>query len=220
MAVATGGDCGADPLGSARGKSLLMGLMKHGRRGWLRKNGFAARMRRGQSVVTHDEGRRRKEKLRLGSLLLAEDQLVKRIKLQPHIIKKIANFDNKELLTKRGMRSWLSLLNYARNYIPNLGKLLSPLYAKISPTGDKRMNSQDWALVTQIKENVQRLPDLEVPPKIVLPSLKLTVAWRDREESVSGKRANLTRRLLKGFVHMPVASSPQSNPLLMPKYML
>lgn len=66
-------------------------------------------------------------------------------------------------MDKKGMRSWLGLLNYARNYIPNLGKLLSPLYAKTSPTGDKRMNQQDWALVKQIKELVKHLPDLEVP---------------------------------------------------------
>lgn len=56
-----------------------------------------------------------------------------RIKLQPHIIKKIANFEEKELMTKHGLRS----------YIPNLGKLLSPLYAKVSPTGDKRLNTHD-----------------------------------------------------------------------------
>lgn len=61
------------------------------------------------------------------------------------------------------MRSWLGLLNYAQNYIPNLGKLLSPLYAKTSPTGDKRMNNHDWALVDQIKGLVKNLPDLEVP---------------------------------------------------------
>lgn len=63
------------------------------------------------------------------------------------------------------MRSWLGLLNYARNYIPNLGRLLSPLYAKTNPTGDKMMNSQDWILVRQIKDIVQQLPDLEVPPE-------------------------------------------------------
>lgn len=63
-----------------------------------------------------------------------------KIKLQPHIIKKITKFKDQDLTTKKGLQSWLGLLNYARNYIPNLGKLLSTLYAKTSPTGDKRMN--------------------------------------------------------------------------------
>ncbi|CDN68224.1 polyprotein [Grapevine Roditis leaf discoloration-associated virus] len=88
-----------------------------------------------------------------------------KIKLQPHVIKKIVEFNEAELKEKKGMRSWLGILNYARAYIPNLGRLLSPLYAKTSPTGDKRMNSQDWKLVSQIKEEVQKLPDLEIPPE-------------------------------------------------------
>ncbi|KAG6493324.1 hypothetical protein ZIOFF_048306 [Zingiber officinale] len=46
-----------------------------------------------------------------------------------------------------------------------LGRLLSPLYAKTSPTGDKRLNNQDWALVKRIKKLIQTLPDLKVPPE-------------------------------------------------------
>ena len=65
------------------------------------------------------------------------------IRLQPNIIRKIEGFKEDNLTQKSGMRSWLGLLNYARSYIPNLGKLLSPLYAKTSPTGDKRLNKQD-----------------------------------------------------------------------------
>ncbi|KAG6506309.1 hypothetical protein ZIOFF_031632 [Zingiber officinale] len=87
-----------------------------------------------------------------------------RIKLQPHVISKIADFKNNELKTTKGMRSWLGLLNYARNYIPNLGKLLGPLYAKTSPNGEKKLNQQDWDLIQQIKEKVKQLPDLEIPP--------------------------------------------------------
>lgn len=45
-----------------------------------------------------------------------------------------------------------------------MGRLLGPLYAKTSSTGDKRLNQQDWALIKEIKDLVQHLPDLEVPP--------------------------------------------------------
>ncbi|KAG6489415.1 hypothetical protein ZIOFF_050684 [Zingiber officinale] len=78
----------------------------------------------------------------------------RRNKLQPHIIKKIVSFNEEDLATKKGLKSWLGILNYARNYIPNLGKLLSPLYGKTSNTGEKQMNQQDWDLVKLIKEKV------------------------------------------------------------------
>nr|WKY95835.1 polyprotein [Dioscorea bacilliform BL virus] len=89
----------------------------------------------------------------------------RRIKLQEHIIKKIADFKDDELKTTKGLRSWLGILNYARSYIPNLGKTLGPLYSKVGPTGEKRMNTQDWELIRQVKKQVQSLPDLEIPPE-------------------------------------------------------
>ncbi|KAG6481401.1 hypothetical protein ZIOFF_058002 [Zingiber officinale] len=87
-----------------------------------------------------------------------------KIKLQSHIISKVANFSKEELQTTKGLRSWLGILNYARSYIPNLGKILGPLYSKTSPNGEKRMNSQDWALVDKIKTMIKDLLDLAIPP--------------------------------------------------------
>nr|GEU52444.1 TPA: orf y [Tanacetum cinerariifolium] len=66
------------------------------------------------------------------------------IKLQPHIIKKIVNFNEEELKTKKGLRSFLGILSYARNHIPNLGILLRPFYEKINAHGDKRLKSSDY----------------------------------------------------------------------------
>lgn len=88
-----------------------------------------------------------------------------KIQLQEHIIKKIADFPESELMTTKGMRAWLGILNYARSYIPNLGKTLGPLYSKVSPNGEKRMNAQDWALVRKVKVSIQNLPELEIPPR-------------------------------------------------------
>ncbi|GKB39104.1 Orf y [Tanacetum coccineum] len=87
------------------------------------------------------------------------------IKLQPHIIKKIVNFNEEELKTKKGLRSFLGILNYARNHIPKLGILLRPLYEKTNAHGDKRLKPSDYELVRKIKEQVQNLPDLEIPPE-------------------------------------------------------
>uniref|UniRef100_A0A8F8XBN9 RNA-directed DNA polymerase n=1 Tax=Rubus yellow net virus TaxID=198310 RepID=A0A8F8XBN9_9VIRU len=86
-----------------------------------------------------------------------------RIKLQPHIIKKIAEVDDESLKTLKGLRSWLGVLNYARNYIPKCGTLLGPLYSKTSEHGDRRWHASDWALVKRIKGLVQNLPDLKLP---------------------------------------------------------
>ncbi|GKC19027.1 Orf y [Tanacetum coccineum] len=87
------------------------------------------------------------------------------IKLQPHIIKKIVNFNEEELKTKKGLRSFLRILNYARNHIPKLGILLRPIYEKPNAHGDKRLKPSDYELVKKIKEQVQNLPDLEIPPE-------------------------------------------------------
>nr|WIA47479.1 P3b, polyprotein [Andraeanum bacilliform virus] len=87
-----------------------------------------------------------------------------RIQLQENIISKIADFKNEELLTLKGLRSWLGILNYARAYIPNLGKTLGPLYSKTSLTGERRFNNKDWQLVHNMKATVKKLPPLQLPP--------------------------------------------------------
>ncbi|CAL5422602.1 unnamed protein product [Camellia sinensis] len=87
------------------------------------------------------------------------------IKLQAHIITKVANFSEETLKETKGLRSWLGLLNYARSYIKDLGRMLSPLYSKVSPKGEKRLNSQDWSLIREIKKKIQALPNLSIPPE-------------------------------------------------------
>ncbi|GJZ75946.1 ORFIII-like polyprotein [Tanacetum coccineum] len=77
----------------------------------------------------------------------------------------IVNFNEEELKTKKGLRSFLGILNYARNHIPKLGILLRPLYEKTNAHGDKRLKPSDYELVRKIKEQVQNLPDLEIPPE-------------------------------------------------------
>ncbi|CAL5423187.1 unnamed protein product [Camellia sinensis] len=87
------------------------------------------------------------------------------IKLQAHIITRLAQFPDEKLKETKGLRSWLGLLNYARSYIKDLGRLLSPLYSKVSPNGERRLNAQDWRLIREIKAHVQQLPNLAIPPE-------------------------------------------------------
>ncbi|KAL9266264.1 Polyprotein P3-like protein [Drosera capensis] len=49
-------------------------------------------------------------------------------------------------------------------YIPNLGTLLGLLYNKTSPHGDKKLKPSNIDLINKIKQKVQDLPDLELPP--------------------------------------------------------
>ncbi|KAJ9546379.1 hypothetical protein OSB04_018922 [Centaurea solstitialis] len=65
---------------------------------------------------------------RRNKIIISEGKL----KLQQHIIKRIVDFDEETLKTKKGMKSFLGVLNNARTHIPNLGTLLRPLYEKTS----------------------------------------------------------------------------------------
>ncbi|GJX14306.1 Orf y [Tanacetum coccineum] len=85
------------------------------------------------------------------------------IKLQPRNIKKIVSFNEEELKTKNRLRSFLGILNYARNHIPKLRILLRPLYEKTNAHGDKRPKPFNYELVRKIKTKIQNLPDLEIP---------------------------------------------------------
>nr|AFO11495.1 polyprotein [Sugarcane bacilliform virus] len=85
--------------------------------------------------------------------------------VQDHIVSKIADFDDEKLKTKEGLKSWLATLNYARNHIKDMGKLLGPLYPKTSEKGAKGLNSEDWKLISRIKTMVRNLPKLTIPPE-------------------------------------------------------
>ncbi|GKF52386.1 hypothetical protein Tco_0159296, partial [Tanacetum coccineum] len=81
------------------------------------------------------------------------------------------NFNEEELKTKKGLRSFLGIINYARNRIPKLGILLR-----------QKLKPSVYELVRKIKEKVQNLPDLEIPPKMLISSWKQMDAWKDGEE--------------------------------------
>jgi len=82
-----------------------------------------------------------------------------KIRLQPHISQKILGFPDKMEDTKT-LRAFLGLLNYARNFINDLGKYTVPLYNKTSLTGQRKFNTEDIKLVQKIKEMVNNLPYL------------------------------------------------------------
>ncbi|GJZ43741.1 hypothetical protein Tco_0590996 [Tanacetum coccineum] len=106
---------------------------------------------------------------------------IKSCKHRGNIIKKIVSVNEEELKTKKGLRSFLGILNYARNHIPKLGILLRPLYEKTNAHEDKRLKSSDYELVRKIKEQVQNLLDLEIPPEnayIILETDGCMEGWR------------------------------------------
>ena len=62
-----------------------------------------------------------------------------KVKLQPHIVKKVLEMPDKLEKTK-DVQNFLGLVNYARNFIQDLGKIAGPLYAKTGSTGQKNFN--------------------------------------------------------------------------------
>nr|GEW25614.1 ORFIII-like polyprotein [Tanacetum cinerariifolium] len=117
----------------------------------------------------------------------------------------------KERMTKKGLRSFLGILNYARNHIPKLGILLRPLYEKTNAHGDKRLKSSDYELVRKIKEQVQNLPDLEIPPENAYIILETDgcmegwggiVKWKKRKEDPREYEDHV-RRSHKDFQPLP-----------------
>ena len=53
-----------------------------------------------------------------------------KIELQEHIVKKVLDFPDKLEEIKK-LQAFLGLLNYCRQFIPNLSKLVGPLYSKL-----------------------------------------------------------------------------------------
>ena len=61
------------------------------------------------------------------------------------------------------LRAFLGLLNYARNFIKDLGKYTTPLYNKTSLIGQRKFNTEDIKLVQKIKEMVNNFSYLSLP---------------------------------------------------------
>lgn len=85
-----------------------------------------------------------------------------KIKLQPHISKKILEYPEK-FETLKEIQGFLGLLNYARPYIKDLSKLAGPLYSKTRKNGQRFFNQEDIELVKIIKQKCKNLPDLNLP---------------------------------------------------------
>ena len=84
------------------------------------------------------------------------------IQLQEHIAKKVLEFPDK-LEDKKQLQAFLGLLNYARSFIPDLGRKIAVLHSKTSKTGQKYFNTEDIKLVQQIKQEITKLTPLVLP---------------------------------------------------------
>lgn len=65
-----------------------------------------------------------------------------KIKLQPHIAKKILDMPNR-LNSLKDLQIFLEIINYVRPFIKDLGKLVGPLYSKTGSKGQRNFNIED-----------------------------------------------------------------------------
>ena len=84
-----------------------------------------------------------------------------KIKLQPHISKKI--METPFIKDIKALQQILGLVNYARPFIKDLGKLAWPLYSKSGLTGVQCFNKEDNLQIEKIKQVVKKLQDLKLP---------------------------------------------------------
>uniref|UniRef100_A0A251RXY7 Putative enzymatic polyprotein n=1 Tax=Helianthus annuus TaxID=4232 RepID=A0A251RXY7_HELAN len=86
----------------------------------------------------------------------------RKIELQSHISTKILDFPEKFENLKQ-IQAFLGLVNYARKFVPNLSKLVGPLYSKTTKNGQRYFNSEDIKLVKEIKMAIKNIKPLELP---------------------------------------------------------
>ena len=63
----------------------------------------------------------------------------------------------------KSLQNVLGLVNYARPFIKDLGKIAGPLYSNTSITGQRYFNQEDIKLVQTLKEKIKNLPELALP---------------------------------------------------------
>nr|GEV55789.1 retrotransposon protein, putative, Ty3-gypsy subclass [Tanacetum cinerariifolium] len=86
-------------------------------------------------------------------------------------------------------------ITVSTNHIPKLGLLIRPLYEKTNAHGDKRLKPSDYELVRKIKEHVQNLPDLEIPPWIKFADAVIGTGVKINIEHIEGKHNTLVDSL-------------------------
>ena len=84
-----------------------------------------------------------------------------KIKLQSHIAKKI--LDTPNIRDIKTLQQFLGLVNYARSFIKDLGKLVGPLYGILRGTIVKQFNIEDDKQIENVKLAVKNLPYLKLP---------------------------------------------------------
>ena len=84
-----------------------------------------------------------------------------KVKLQPHIATKVLDMPDK-LDNTKDLQKFLGLVNYARNFIKDLGKITGPLYSKTGSKGQKYFNTEDikWQVKRMIFDRYKNNLDL------------------------------------------------------------
>lgn len=87
-----------------------------------------------------------------------------KIRLQPHIAKRILEeFDCNKINDKKTLQSFLGLVNYAKPYLKDVGKIISPLYERCGIMSWIPFSKEDKDIVLRVQGLAKALPDLSLP---------------------------------------------------------
>lgn len=126
-----------------------------------------------------------------------------RIKLQAHIAKKVLDMPDK-LDNTKDLQKILGLINYARNFIKDLGKIVGPLYSKTGTKGQKHFNTEDIKLVQQIKDKVKNISDLSIPLESDYLIIETDGSLKGWGAVLKARPSNILIKQKKKFVHTKV----------------
>ena len=84
---------------------------------------------------------------------------------QPHLLKSIMETKEEAFTDIKSLQSFLGKLNYIRPFVPNMAKLVGPLYQKVSAKSNRVWTKQDSKIFEKIRTIICNLPDLSPPLK-------------------------------------------------------
>lgn len=84
------------------------------------------------------------------------------LKLQDHIIVKIKEF-SEEIKDQKQLQQFLGIVNYGRNFFPNLSEKIGNLYEKLKKDKTFSWSKENSKIIKNIKSEINYTPKVSLP---------------------------------------------------------